>query len=159
MSALAAKKATPEAKVILVEKSGHPGGMHASGYPILGFLDKKHRKIVGGLSDGFINRVTDMGGSKGIRTDPHHLSICAVTPDIVKVVVGDMLTEAGEDILLHSELSDAKVADKFGVFVCAGNKFEVSASYFIDSAGDGALAYLCGAWGINGELKCKIPYK
>jgi len=148
MAALAAKKTNPEASVLLVERSGHLGGMAASGIPFLGFLDKQQRKIIGGLSDTLIERLVEKGGSRGIRHDPHHVSISVATPDVVKIAIGELCEEAGVDVLLHCELCDATSENgrvTSATFVCCGNKTRIEAEIFIDATGDGTLAYLSGA--------------
>lgn len=147
-AAISAKKAAPNARVLIVDRSGHLGGMAASGIPFLGFLDRQRRKIVGGFSDGLIDRLVAIGASRGVRFDPKHLSVSVVKPDLLKIAIADWCDELGIDILLHSELCGAETANglmRAATFVCSGNFTRVEAKTFIDATGDGTLGFLAGA--------------
>ena len=42
------------ARVLLVEKNGYLGGNMAIGLPLLGYLDRDGKKVIGGIADEFM---------------------------------------------------------------------------------------------------------
>ena len=136
------------AKVLLIDGNGYLGGLMASGSPLLGFLDCYGRPVVGGFATEFVDRLTKIGASRGVRKCPHHYSLVIVKPDFVKIVASDLCEENGIDVLLHSYLTAAETENgkiTRAIFSCAGNSIEVIAKIFIDGTGDATLAYLSGA--------------
>ena len=136
------------AKVLLVEKNGYVGGMTASGIPFLGYLDKKQRLSVGGFATEFVDMLKERNAALGIRYDPHHQSIVVTRPDEVKVAAAEFCMENGVDIILHSTAVDVLVengAIREITYDCAGTRFTVRASVFIDGTGDGVISCLAGA--------------
>ena len=55
-------------KVLLLEKNGYLGGNAALGLPLLGFLDLDGRRIVGGIAQEYVNRLSARGQCFGHRT-------------------------------------------------------------------------------------------
>lgn len=135
-------------KVLLVEREGFLGGMMASGIPILGFLDIKHRQITSGLAEEVVDRLVARGGSYGITVDPHHNSLVTVQPADMRVVAIEMVREAGVDVIMHCDTVDAKVEGgvlKTVSIFGKGTRFDIDAKVFIDGTGDGDVGYLAGA--------------
>lgn len=135
------------AKVLLVEKNGFLGGNMTLGLPILGFLDSKGRRVVGGFAQEFVKRLADNGGCLGHRVCPKHNSVTNVDPVLVKILSIEMCRESGVDVLLHLEVIEVvKVNEKIKevVFAGKGNRVTVTSKLFIDATGDGDLAFLAG---------------
>ena len=132
-------------KVLLVEKNGYLGGNATLGLPLLGFLDLDGRRIVGGIAQEYVNRLTKRGQCFGHRTCPKHNSVTNIDPEGFKLLAIEMCREAGVEVLLHLEA--CRVEKENGkinkvVFYGKGNEVTVEADLFIDCTGDGDVAYL-----------------
>lgn len=142
------------AKVILVERSAMLGGAAASGLGILGYLDSKGRKSLGGLAQEYIDRLEKDHGAIGHYRCPVHNSITPIAPDMFKILAVEMCREAGVEILFNCDLLDVKVENGRVTKVAVYGKctrIEIDADIFIDGTGDGDLAYLAGAQYISGQ--------
>ena len=134
-------------KVLLLEKNGFLGGNATLGLPLLGFLDLAGRRIVGGIAQEYVDRLTKRGQCIGHRTCPKHNSVTNIDPEGFKTLAIEMCREAGVQVLLHLE---ACRADREGerirsvVFYGKGNEVTVRADLFLDCTGDGDAAYLAG---------------
>lgn len=133
--------------VILVEKNGYLGGNATLGLPLLGYLDLKGRRIVGGIAQEYVNRLAKRGACLGHRVCPKHNSVTNIDPNAFKTLAIEMCREAGVKVLLH--LETARVSKKNGriesvVFYGKGNEVTVRADICIDCTGDGDAAYLAG---------------
>lgn len=65
----------------------------------------------------------------------------------LKLVLGDMVTEAGIDLLFHAYLSGTEQKNgrlEGATFATRGRNVTVRADYFIDATGDAQLAFLAG---------------
>jgi hypothetical protein len=136
------------AKVLLLERNGHLGGMMSTGLCFLGYLDRLGRPVVGGFATEWADRLTKIGAALGVRKCPKHYSMMVVKPDFCKILASDLCEENKVDVLMHSYLIDAAIENgkiAKAIFRCAGNSIEVDAKIFIDATGDGTLAYLAGA--------------
>ena len=138
------------ARILLVDKNGYLGGNASSGIPFLGFMDKKGRRVIGGIANEIVERLVKIGASRGYRTCPLHYSIVTLQPDYMKIVALEMCKEAGVDVLLHCENVDTVVINRRLTKVIAqskgnGMRVEITAKIFIDATGDGDVAYLAGA--------------
>lgn len=134
-------------KVILLEKAGYLGGNATLGLPLLGFLDLDGRRIVGGIAQEYVNRLTERGQCLGHRTCPKHNSVTNIDPEGFKVLAIEMCKEAGVDVILHLESCRTEVENgrlKSVVLYGKGNEVTVNADIFIDCTGDGDVAYLAG---------------
>ncbi len=121
----------------------------------MGFWNGEEQ-IVRGIPDEIVNRLVEMGASRGHLRDP--LGFCdrltPVDPVALRLLYFEMLAEAGVRCLWGASLA--------GVDVCAGRlaavRFafkdgttaSVSANVFIDATGDADLAALSGA-------ECVLP--
>ena len=136
------------ARVLLVERNGYLGGQLGSGLPFLAFLDKKQRRVIGGIAQEFAERLEAAGASYGHEYCPHHLSTTLVDPFYSRILAFEMVKEAGVEILLHSELSDVETKDGRIVSVTVsgkGQQIRITADVFVDGTGDADLAFLAGA--------------
>ena len=67
--------------------------------------------------------------------------------EYLKLVLNRMVTEAGVEVLFHTNLVDVNVSDgviKSITIIGCGKKIEFSAKYFVDATGNAELAMLCG---------------
>ena len=132
-------------KVLLLEKNGYLGGNATLGLPLLGFLDLDGRRIVGGIAQEYVNRLTARGQCFGHRACPKHNSVTNIDPEGFKILAIELCREAGVEILLHSEAIDVKTEDgriKSVIFWAKGTQITVNADLFLDCTGDGDVAYL-----------------
>lgn len=142
------------AKVLLVERNGFLGGAAASGLGLLGFLDRQGRRVLGGILQEFVDRLSEVGGTLGHNRCPVHNSITPIQPDLFRIVAIEKCREAGADLLLHSELMDVRVDNGRITGVCAfakGQCIDIKAKVFIDATGDGDVGYMAGASYIKGQ--------
>ncbi len=132
-------------KVLLLEKNGYLGGNATLGLPLLGFLDLKGRRIVGGIAQEYVDRLTARGQPFGHRVCPKHNSVTNIDPEGFKVLAIEMCREAGVEILLHLEACEVeKEGDRIkrALFYGKGTQVAVEAELFIDCTGDGDVAFL-----------------
>ena len=152
--AAAVTAARQGASVLLVERLGYLGGQLGSGLPLLGFLDKKRRCIIGGFAQEFVDRMQAVGGSYGHEYCPHHLSTTLLDPFYARILAFEMVKEAGVEILLHCELSGVKKENGRIVALTVtgkGQQIELLADVFVDGTGDADLAFLAGAECMKGD--------
>lgn len=136
------------AKTIIVDRLGYLGGAMTTGLPLLGFLDVKGRKVVGGIAQEFVDRLIEMGGSYGHRVCPFHNSVTVINPSYAKIVSFEMMKENNIQPLLHCEVIDVNVKNGRLTSVTVmgkGTEIEIRAKVFVDATGDGDVAYLAGA--------------
>lgn len=158
-AAIAAARAG--AKTILVEQGGSCGGMATQGLvgPFMTCYDRKgERMIIRGLFAESVDRMVAKGGAlhpSQVRAGTPYTSWITVghdhvtpyEPECLKLVVDELLTEAGVQVLYHTQflrpilsgntLTAVEVASKAGVERIEGR-------IFIDGTGDGDVAARCG---------------
>lgn len=100
------------AKTLLVERYGFVGGnlTMAMVNPMFTFHDIKGRQVIMGIAGEFADRLKARGVSHGHVTDLtfDNASMTPFDPEGTKVLLFDMLEEAGVDLLLHSLLTGVK---------------------------------------------------
>lgn len=130
-------------KVLLVERSGCLGGAisNALVYPFMSYATSmpngKIRDLNAGIFSEMRRRHKDASGtaSRGWQ------------PEIFRIILDDMVTEAGVDVLFHNQLVDATVVDRKVQSIRIVGKSgisEYSADFFIDTTGDGDLMAFAG---------------
>lgn len=91
------------AKVALVEESGFLGGTATTGLPWMAFHNYKTKKrIIGGLPYEAIERLWRINGASEFVIDPIIESTIYVNPNLLKIVLMEMVKEAEVDVFLHS---------------------------------------------------------
>lgn len=130
-------------KTLLIERTGSLGGAlsNALVYPFMKYEmyteDGKKRALSAGIFGEIRRRQEEIGG----------YSERGVQPELFKIVLDDMVTEAGVDVLFHNQLIDVKKnGRKITAVQIAGKQGlrEIEADFFIDATGDGDLMAYAG---------------
>ncbi len=130
-------------KTLLIERTGSLGGAlsNALVYPFMKYEmyteDGKRRALSAGIFGEIRRRQEEMGG----------YSERGVQPELFKIVLDDMVTEANVDVLFHNQLIDVKKnGRKITAVQIAGKQGlrEIEADFFIDATGDGDLMAYAG---------------
>lgn len=145
--AAAVAAARSGASVMLVEQYGYLGGMGTAG-GVNVFMSYKH---IGGIFREVMRRLAEYGGRRGPQFNP----------EMLKIVLDDMVLEAGVKLLLHTKAVGVRTEPapapagsvvrsgwKRVSAVIVNNKSgtqEVRARIYVDASGDGDLAYYAGA--------------
>ena len=151
--AAAIQAARNGARVLLVEKNGYLGGNMTIGLPLLGFLDRDGKQVIRGLAEEFMNELRDYKTAYGTagshyRYCPLHNSVALYDHEIFKFIALRKVLDAGIDVLLHTEIASVNVDDRrIRSIRLTGKGYEITvyAKIFIDTTGDGDMAYLAGA--------------
>ena len=140
------------AQTMLVEQYGYVGGnlTVAQINPMFTFHDVKGNQVVNGIAGEFVNRMVEAGYSDGHMTDLtfDNASMTPLNPEGSKVVLLDMLTEAGVKLLLHTMSVDAVVRNGIVKAVIVENKSgrgAICPKVVVDCTGDGDVAVKSGA--------------
>lgn len=146
-------------RTLLLEQYAFLGGsLTAMGVgPMMSFHNPRGEQVVMGIAQELIERLMDLGASPGHIPDT--TTYCStVTPfdsEALKIELETMLTEAGGEVLYHTQLAEAvldQVGQLTGIRVC--NKAGLSvitAQVFVDATGDADLASACGVPFIKGR--------
>jgi hypothetical protein len=148
------------ARTILVESKGYCGGTATEGGTAIhsfynlytAFPGVEKRKVVRGIPDEFITRLTAMGGCSGypeMQTGRDYDSVCTtVDVELYKLLAFEMLDEAGVHVAVNTMLTDAiRKGDRLeGVITAShGGREAVMARAFVDTTGYGDLCARAGA--------------
>lgn len=135
------------AKTMLMEKYGFPGGNLTTSMvnPIFTFHDINGRQIIKGITDEMVRRMVEAKASVGHVTDLtfDNASMTPFDPERSKVVLLEMLEEAGVEILLHTLATDVITKDGIIESVIIENKSgrqAICPKYTIDCSGDADIA-------------------
>ena len=138
------------ARTVLIERFGYMGGLATAGLvsPILGHTaDSSDTAIVEGILREITERMHALGGAlpwqetlpqSGVRFDAEAL----------KIVLDEMVQEAGVELLLHCTIVDIVMSDDRINAVIVENKSgrqAVAGTLFIDATGDADIAFRGGA--------------
>lgn len=130
------------ADTLLVESAGFLGGISAT-LPWLGFHDRDYRLIVKGIPFEFCQRLQAMGAASGHEFDPKCASAISVDSHWWKILLMQLMREAGVRLLLHSPVVDTiREGDRIrGVVVeNKSGRQRIEADVTIDCSGDGDVA-------------------
>lgn len=127
---------------ILLEKGVTLGGLATNGYvpQVAGNIE--------GICLEFTERLDKIGQLRKIDPSKDYYRNPSFEPEYGKIVLEDMLFEAGSRVVYDSTLVDVEMEDqhiKSALFYTKGGTMRVKARIFIDSTGDGDLAALAGA--------------
>lgn len=148
MAAVAA--ARHGAKVIAIDEAGFPGGALTSmGTGPMMTFHAGNTQVVRGIPQEMIERMQKERFSPGHVADStgYTYSVTPFSAEGLKIVLEQMMIEAGVFVLYHTSIYDVvmegSVLKAVKCFSC-GKKFEVSATVFIDSTGDGDIIDMSG---------------
>ncbi len=139
------------ARTLLVEKHAFLGGsLTAMGVgPMMSFHNRAGDQVVRGIAQEVVERLVALGASPGHVEDT--TTYCShVTPfesEAMKQVLEEMVLESGGRLLYHTHLADVEVEEERVRELLICNKAGLSrirASAFVDSTGDGDLAFRAG---------------
>lgn len=148
------------AKTVLIESKGYPGGTVVEGGTALhsfynlwkAFPGVKRRQIVRGIPQEIVDRLVKAGGctghaemAKGFNYD----SVCtAIDTEIYKLVVFEMLAEAGVTVMVNTLLAGAiRNGSRLrgAIAESRSGREAIMAGAFVDCTGYGDLAAHAGA--------------
>ncbi|MFI2858065.1 FAD-dependent oxidoreductase [Paenibacillus sp. JSM ZJ436] len=146
------------AKTILIERYGFLGGMStiALVYPWMTFHTTEGKQVIGGIAQEIVDRLQAAGASPGHVRDTVGFvnTITPYDPEYYKILMFDMLREAGVTVLLHSFMDEVHTVDdvieSIEVTTKSG-RFNIYAKQFVDTTGDADLAFLSGAPCLQGR--------
>ncbi|MBQ4551750.1 MAG: FAD-dependent oxidoreductase [Clostridia bacterium] len=141
------------ARVLLVEKNGYLGGNMAIGLPLLGYLDRDGKKVIGGIADEFMKDMAQYKTAYGTAASEHkvcpmHNSVTLYDHELFKIVALRKILKDNIEVLFHTDVESVEVENahlKKVILRGKGWRILVSARVFIDATGDGDVAYLAGA--------------
>lgn len=149
MAAVAA--ARQGAATLLVEQYGCLGGaLTVMGvHPMMTFHNKAGRQLIGGLPQELVDRLVARGSSPGHIPDSitYNSTVTPFDVEGLKVVLDEMVVEAGVRVLFHSLLAGVeREGDRIGAVRLAHRSglALVPARVFVDATGDADLAALAG---------------
>lgn len=136
-------------KTLLIERGAALGGLMISGLPVLGFVDRSGRTVLGGIAEEIVHkRLEEFGATSRAVRCPVHNSLTFFNPHWMRIICFEICDEAGVDLALYSELTDVKVSDgkvKGVTILKRGEVEEYETDILIDATGDGTAAYFAGA--------------
>lgn len=158
---------------ILIEQGGCAGGMATRGLvgPFMTCYDKSgENMIIRGLFEEVVDRLVKHGGAihpslvhKGTTftswISVGHEHVTPFDPEILKVVMDQMLEEAGVRVLYHTTVVRPILDDNTlrGVVVYSKSGFEeVRATIAVDCSGDADIACQCGVPTELGDQELRI---
>ncbi len=137
-------------RVIAIDEAGYPGGaLTAMGTGPMMTFHAGETQVVRGLPQEMVERLVSRGFSPGHTADStgYTYSVTPFSAEGMKIVLEEMMMEAGVTLLYHTSVTGADVSDGLlrhvHCFSC-GENFTVEAGCFIDATGDGDLFALAG---------------
>lgn len=143
MAAVAA--ARQGASVVLVERYGFLGGNATAGAvaQFNSWQTGNGRRVVAGLADEVVARLRLYGAARAhesfVMSTGHHMDRVEYAPEVLKLVLDDMVAEAGVRPLLHANLLDVECEGRriSGLRVLTkGGVLRLRAGVLVDASGD-----------------------
>lgn len=143
MAAVAA--AREGASVVLIERYGFLGGNATAGAvaQFNSWQTGNGRTVVAGLADEVVARLRMYGGARAherfVMSTGHHMDRVEYAPEVLKLVLDDMVAEAGVRPLLHANLLDVACEGRHitGLRVLTkGGVLRLRPGVLIDASGD-----------------------
>lgn len=138
------------AAVHLIERHAFLGGAATvcSVLSYCGFFDQRREPVVGGVGGDLLARLRAGGAYHEITFKWSGNTVVMIDPEYTKLVLDEMLADAGVSVGLHSYLigthCETATVRSVVTSTAAANR-TVTAAAFVDASGDGNLAQLAGA--------------
>ncbi|MBR5615409.1 MAG: FAD-dependent oxidoreductase, partial [Clostridia bacterium] len=162
------------AKVLLIEGSGMLGGMATTALvgPFMTNYDREgNRPTVGGLYREILERLAARSGailpentdSPSIHTSfikRYHRHVTPFDSFMLQVVLDEMVTEAGVEVLLYTRFVDCICENgkiKSVILAALEGLCYVNADLFVDATGNADVAYAAGVPTWKGEEESGVP--
>ncbi|MBO5213977.1 MAG: FAD-dependent oxidoreductase [Clostridia bacterium] len=131
-------------KTLLAERTGWLGGALSNNlvFPFMPWWTVMPDGSTKDLSDGIFTEMLQRANQYG--TPQKRI---AFDPEYFKLILDEMVKEAGVDVLFHANLCDVKTEDRkiqSLTFAVKGGFLDLDAKYFIDATGDGDLFAFAG---------------
>ena len=102
------------ARVLLVEKNGYLGGNMAIGLPLLGYLDRDGKKVIGGIADEFMKDMAQYKTAYGTAASEHkicpmHNSVTLYDHELFKIVALRKVLKENIEVLFHTDVESVEV--------------------------------------------------
>ncbi len=126
-------------------------------YPWMTFHTSTGLQVIKGMAQEIVDHLVARKASPGHMRDTVGFvySVTPYHPEEYKILILDLLKEAGVDLLLHSTVTDVDVNNGVIEKVFIHNKngvSEVVAKTYVDSTGDADVSYFAGALGSKGIM-------
>ena len=161
-------------KVLLAEATGMLGGMATSGLvaPFMTCYDRDgNTPTVGGIFRKILNRLDEYNGvlmpetldSPSIHTsfiERYHRRVTSFDSFALQLVLDDMTTEAGVDVMLYTRFADCVCKDnkiEYVILSALEGLISVSADIYLDCTGNADVAASAGVCTYKGEETSGIP--
>lgn len=138
-------------KTMLIERYGFPGGNLTTAMvnPFFTFHDEKGNQVIRGIAEEFVDRMKQMGASLGHVADLtfDNASMTPFDAERAKIILIEMLEEAGVEMLFHTWIVDANVVNGVVESVIIENKSgrqAICPQYIVDCTGDADVAAFSG---------------
>ena len=138
--------------VMLLERYGFLGGNATNALinPLFTFHDISGRQVVLGIAEEIVQRLKTKGGSVGHVTDLtfDNASMTPFDPEVMKIVLFEMMEEANVQLLLHTWAVDVLTSEGKITAVVIENKNgrqAICPEVVIDCTGDADIAIRAGA--------------
>lgn len=148
------------AKTMLVERYGFLGGnlTVAMVNPMFTFHDIQGQQVIRGIAGEMVDGLVRMTASPGHVTDLtfDNASMTPFDPEGMKLLLLDMVAQAGIKLLLHTVFSDVQVHDGRVTHVIVENKSgrqAIAPKYVIDCSADADVVARAGAPFVKGREK------
>lgn len=152
MAAVAAARGG--ARTALIERYGFLGGNATAGAvaQLNCWQTGNGRAVIAGLAAEVVERLRGYDGAREhdvfVMSNGHRMDRVEYAPEILKLVLDDMTTAAGVELLLHASLIDVAVSDRRVTAVHVLTKsgpLALAPCVMIDSSGDLDALVRCGA--------------
>lgn len=141
------------AATVLVERNGYLGGAAtaAAVNQFMGWKTEAGRQIVAGLGQEIVDRLVAAGGSDGhswgVLSTGIHMDRVVFDPDILKVVLDEMLLEAGVTPLFHAVASGVERTGRTIAsvrFLTKSGEIGFAPRVVVDTSGDLDVLHMAG---------------
>jgi hypothetical protein len=142
------------ARTLLFERHGFLGGAATAGAvgQFVGWETRAGRRVIAGIAEEIVQRLEGMGGSSGhghfVMSTGHRMDRVEYDTEILKVVLDELVHEAGVRVLLHSQLAQVGRRGRAihsATVLTKGGLIEIRARQYIDTSGDLDLMARAGA--------------